>query len=229
MTKNAPNYNAIITWELEFIAVKTQLNQAVAKKALKIARLGLHCTAVSTELSNQLAAGQIYEQSFVHLLRWVQTGATLVGPADVGCYWQLFANGCNNSQWCKNGQCILGRIGALRVCKLINLAVMLMRCCLHGDHMWCACVAPTMIAELCKRIQHCFATHRWSQNKTDVGNYCWKFDEFQTSRNNAKQHAKRCKRVCRRTQHVAEDLRQQWPEPGCWPAVFVKTMVCWGC
>ena len=26
-----------------------------------------------------------------------------------------------------------------------------------------------------------------------------------------------------------EDLRQQWPEPGCWPAVFVKTMVCWGC
>ena len=25
------------------------------------------------------------------------------------------------------------------------------------------------------------------------------------------------------------DLRQQWPEPGCWPAVFVKTMVCWGC
>ena len=27
----------------------------------------------------------------------------------------------------------------------------------------------------------------------------------------------------------AEDLRQQWPEPGCWPVVFVKTMVFWGC
>ena len=27
---------------------------------------------------------------------------------------------------------------------------------------------------------------------------------------------------------LLEDLRQQWPEPGCWPAVFVKTMICWG-
>ena len=26
-----------------------------------------------------------------------------------------------------------------------------------------------------------------------------------------------------------DDLRQQWPEPGCWPAGFLKTMVCWGC
>ena len=26
-----------------------------------------------------------------------------------------------------------------------------------------------------------------------------------------------------------EDLKQQWPEPGCSPAVFVKIMVFWGC
>ena len=31
------------------------------------------------------------------------------------------------------------------------------------------------------------------------------------------------------TARCGEDLRQQWPEPGCWPAAFVKTMVCWGC
>ena len=28
---------------------------------------------------------------------------------------------------------------------------------------------------------------------------------------------------------LMEDLREQWPEPGCWPALFVKTMVCRGC
>ena len=149
-----------------------------------------------------------------------------VAPADVGWYWQLCANECNNSQWCKNGQCILGRIGAIRVCKLINSAVMLMRCCVHGDHMWCACVAPTMIAEL---KQSCANGSNIFENKFWELLLAQKFDQCQTSRNNAQQHAKKCKRVCRRTQHVTEDLRQQWPEPGCWPAVFVKTMVCWGC
>ena len=35
----------------------------------------------------------------------------------------------------------------------------------------CACVAPTMLEELFKRIQHCCATLRRPRNKTNVGSY----------------------------------------------------------
>ena len=35
----------------------------------------------------------------------------------------------------------------------------------------CACVAPTMLEELCKRIQHCCATLRRARNKRNVGSY----------------------------------------------------------
>ena len=35
----------------------------------------------------------------------------------------------------------------------------------------CACVAPTMLEELCKRIQHCCATLRRPRNKRNVGSY----------------------------------------------------------
>ena len=48
---------------------------------------------------------------------------------------------------------------------------------LYEDHVYCACVTPTLLEELCKRLQHCCATLRRSRNKRNVGS-CWlqKFD-----------------------------------------------------
>ena len=60
-----------------------------------------------------------------------------------------------------------------------------------------------MLEELCKRIQHCCATHRRSRNKRNVGS-CWLesltgFKLWGTTRNNIQQHATG---ECKRTQHV---------------------------
>ena len=74
-------------------------------------------------------------------------------------------------------------------------------CCLQGGHVLCTCVAPAMLEELCKRIQHCCATLRRSRNKRNVG----KFDWFQTLRNNSQQHATTCNRVCKQTQHLTSN------------------------
>ena len=35
---------------------------------------------------------------------------------------------------------------------------------------------------------------------------CWKFDRFQTLRNNYQQHATTCNRVCKQTQHVTSNI-----------------------
>ena len=92
--------------------------------------------------------------------------------------WHWCANGCNSSQQCWDLQCIVGRIQPIRLCKP---CVML-------------CVAPTMLGELCKRIQHCCAKLQRSQV---VGSK--RFDRFQTLRNNSQQHATTYNRVCKRT------------------------------
>ena len=42
------------------------------------------------------------------------------------------------------------------------------------NHAYWACVAPTMLEELCKRIQHCCATLRRSRNKEMLGVVGWK-------------------------------------------------------
>ena len=60
-------------------------------------------------------------------------------------------------------------------------------------------MAPTMLEELSKPIQHCCATPRLSRNKRNVGN-CWlksltAFKLCATTRN----------RVCKRTQHVTSN------------------------
>ena len=64
------------------------------------------------------------------------------------------------------------------------------------NHLQWACVAPTMLEELCKRIQHCCATLRRSRNKRYVGS-CWLksltgFNLCATTRNNIQQHATGC-------------------------------------
>ena len=56
-----------------------------------------------------------------------------------------------------------------------------------------ACVAPTMLDEQCKRIQHCCATLRRSRNKRNIGS-CWRkrltgFKIYATTPNNMQQHA----------------------------------------
>ena len=71
-------------------------------------------------------------------------------------YWQRCANGCNNSKQCCDLQCIVGRIQPISVCKPCVMSVR----------------GPTMLEELCKRIQHCYATFRLSRNKRNVGS-CW--------------------------------------------------------
>ena len=53
-----------------------------------------------------------------------------------------------------------------------------------------------MLEELCKRIQHCCATLRWSRNKRNVGS-CWLksltgFKLCATTRNKIQQHATGC-------------------------------------
>ena len=68
------------------------------------------------------------------------------------------------------------------------------------------CVAPTMLEELCERIQHCYATLRRSRNKRNVELLTEKFDRFQTLRNNTQQHPITCNRVCKRTQHVTSNI-----------------------
>ena len=55
---------------------------------------------------------------------------------------------------------------------------------------------PTMLEELCKRIQHCCATLRRSRNKRNVGS-CWPksltgFKLCATTGNNIQQHATGC-------------------------------------
>ena len=77
-------------------------------------------------------------------------------------------------------------------------------------------MAPTMLEELCKRIQHCCATLRRSRNEEK----CWellaeKFDRFQTLRNNTQRHPTTRNRVCKRTQHLTSDN-----VGSCWPTML---------
>ena len=70
---------------------------------------------------------------------------------------------------------------------------------LERDHVQCACVAPTILEELCKRIQHCCATLRRPRNKRNIGS-CWLksltgFKLYATTPNNSQQ-------LCKRTHHV---------------------------
>ena len=62
--------------------------------------------------------------------------------------------------------------------------------------------APTVLEELCKRTQHCFATLRRSRNKRMLGVVGWKVWPVS---NFAQQHATTCNRVCNRTQHVTSN------------------------
>ena len=65
-------------------------------------------------------------------------------------------------------------------------------------------MAPTMLEELCKRIQHCCATFRRSRKKC-CESLAEKFDRFQTLRNSTQQHPRACNRVSKPTQHVTSN------------------------
>ena len=98
--------------------------------------------------------------------------------------WQWCVNGSNNSQQCCGDlQYLVGRIQPIRLCKL------------KFDSHLGACVASTMLEELCKRIQHCCTTLWRSRNKRNVSS-CWlkrSTRRFQTLRsNNSQQHATGC-------------------------------------
>ena len=81
---------------------------------------------------------------------------------------------------------------------------------------------PNMLKELYKRIQHCFATLRWSRNKTRLDILAKKFHLFQNWRNNSQQHATTCNRVCKRTQLVTSTN-----VASCWPKMLHPLMFHW--
>ena len=68
--------------------------------------------------------------------------------------WQWCANRCYNSQQGWDLQCIMGGIQTIR---------------LWTPRVIRACVAPSMLEELCNWIQHCCATLRGSRNSRNVG------------------------------------------------------------
>ena len=86
-------------------------------------------------------------------------------------------------------------------------------CKLQGDHVWWACMAPTMLEELCKRIQHCCATLRRSRNKRNVGS-CWlkSLTGFKLCATTCNNISTVCA-TCKRTQHVtSNNVGSCWPD-----------------
>ena len=70
----------------------------------------------------------------------------------------------------------------------------------------CTCVAPTMLEELWKWIQHCCAKLGRSQNKRNVGS-CWVKTLI-----GFKLCTTPCNRECKRTQHVtSSNIESCWP------------------
>ena len=108
-------------------------------------------------------------------------------PTLLRACWQWCSNGCNNSQQVWELHCIVGRVQPI---SLRNPCVM-------------SVVAPKMLEELCKQIQHCWATLRRSRNKRNVGSVVgwevWPVSNF------TQQHPTTCNRVCKRTQHVTSN------------------------
>ena len=104
--------------------------------------------------------------------------------------WQWCANGCNNSQQVWDLQCILRRMQSISLC---NPYVMSVR---DPNNVGKAVQTdPTLLY---------YASAITEQKK------CWellaeKFDLFQTSCNNTRQHPTTCNRVCKRTQHVTSN------------------------
>ena len=79
--------------------------------------------------------------------------------------WQWCTNKRNDSEQCWDLQCIVGRIQLIRLWKLE-----------FGSHIG-ACMAPTMLEELCKRLQHCCALLHFIDHGTKgmlevVGQHC---------------------------------------------------------
>ena len=74
--------------------------------------------------------------------------------------WQCCTNKRNDSQQCWDLQCVVGRIQLIRLCKLE-----------FGSNI-VACMAPTMLEELCKRLQHCCPKLHRSRNKRNARS-CW--------------------------------------------------------
>lgn len=74
----------------------------------------------------------------------------------------------------------------------------------------CACVASTMLEELCKPIEHCCATLRRLRKKRNFRSSWLKsltdFKLRSTTPNNTQPHVTTCSRVCRRTQHVTPNV-----------------------
>ena len=102
----------------------------------------------------------------------------------VVCKW------CNNSQQCWDLQWIVGRTQPVSLCKP---CVMSMR-------------GPNNVG---RAVQTDSTLLRYGSAITEQKK-CWellaeKSDQFQTLRNNKQQHPTKCKRVCKRTQHVTSN------------------------
>ena len=103
---------------------------------------------------------------FSILLCYVQTKATtpnIVGPTMLGVVASVLAVVYKQTQRLPTmlGPAVhRGRIQLIRLWKLE-----------FGSHIG-ACMAPTMLEELCKRLQHCCATLRRSRNKRNARS-CW--------------------------------------------------------
>ena len=135
---------------------------------------------------------------------------------------QWRGNGCNKSQhsWANSvGGCCARVGGGLQTdattlnsvgqSRVLVYHAKLWRYCFQRDHVWCAWVAPTLFKELCKRIQHCRATLRWSRNQRNVGS-CWL--KTLTGFNLRTQLQTTCNKVRKRTQYITSNH-----VGSCWP------------
>ena len=84
------------------------------------------------------------------------------------------------------------------------------------------------VSRACKRKQFCWPmlANCWPSTPNILLRpfaHRWKFDRFQTLRNNSQQHVTTCNRVsraCKRTQHVTSNN-----VGSCWPTVLVKIYI----
>ena len=83
------------------------------------------------------------------------------------------------------------------------------------------CNDPDQCRQISQSHGNCICPNVNLRHRTCKGNlYCFNDNNMMSLRfNSVNANLKlRTQRSC-----WSEDLRQQWPEPGCWPAVFVKT------
>ena len=132
-------------------------------EALKTRLDGILTYAIPVQRFNQLSQ-QANWQLVIKLVRYIPklraTTPKIVGPTILGVIASVLAVVCKRIQQ---------RPGILG--PTMHRGRDTTHMTLETARVQCACVGPTMLEELCKRIQHCCATLRRPRNKRNVGSY----------------------------------------------------------